>query len=31
VARSDATGWLFALGLVALVVEWGLWTRRAGA
>jgi len=30
-ARSDATGWLFALGLVALVVEWGLWTRRAGA
>lgn len=30
-ARSDVTAWLFALGLVALVVEWGLWTRRAGA
>jgi hypothetical protein len=30
-ARYDVTGWLFALGLLALVAEWGLWTRRAGA
>jgi hypothetical protein len=30
-ARLDATAWLFALGLVALVVEWGLWLRRPGA
>lgn len=30
-SRNDVTGWLFALGLTALVVEWGLWTRRAGA
>ena len=30
-ARWDATGWLFALGLAALLVEWGLWMRRSGA
>jgi hypothetical protein len=29
--RHDATTWLFAVGLVALVVEWGLWVRRSGA
>jgi hypothetical protein len=28
--RWDATGWLFMLGLLALVVEWGLWMRRSG-
>ena len=28
-ARWDATAWFLTLGLVALVVEWGLWTRRS--
>jgi hypothetical protein len=30
-ARWDAAGWLLALGLIALVAEWGLWMRRPEA